>query len=345
MIDDRIVVRAPSNIALVKYMGKRDSEKNLPENASLSLTLSSLCTFVELRRVNSGGIRLVAERPASVGGEAPRISAAGEEKFLRHFARVQARGPDLFARFGFTSREGDAAIEIRSANTFPAAAGIASSASSFAALTLATMGFLVKERDRFQSEYGKNSDLRRALAALSREGSGSSARSFEGPFVAWTDDHSEKVESSLPPLSDLVVVVSGKEKSVGSSEAHRRVKSSPRWAGRIERANGRFEELRKALRLGDFSRVIELARDDSKDMHTLFETSNPPFSYFTDGTHAVLEFLAGESGCAVTMDAGPNVHVIVPQSEAELWRSKLTNRFPEYPLLVDREGTGAEFCR
>ena len=77
-------------------------------------------------------------------------------------------------------------------------------------------------------------------------------------------------------------------------------------------------------------------------MHGLFETAVPPFSYFSPGTRSVLDFLENEGGIAVTMDAGPNVHVLVPRSEEEAWRRKLSGRFPEFPILVDREGTGAE---
>ena len=133
------------------------------------------------------------------------------------------------------------------------------------------------------------------------------------------------------------------EKKVGSSEAHRRVRTSPHWDGRTTRATNRFADLRGALRSGNFASLAEIAEADFRDMHQLFETSNPPFSYFAPGTSAVLDFLEEETGIAVTMDAGPNVHVIVPQSDEEHWRRKLVARFPEFPVLVDREGTGAEF--
>jgi diphosphomevalonate decarboxylase len=139
------------------------------------------------------------------------------------------------------------------------------------------------------------------------------------------------------------VVVSAGEKSVGSSEAHRRVRTSPHWEGRALRATNRHRDVKRAVESGNFSSLGEIADAEFRDMHQLFETSNPRFSYFAPGTSEVLDFLDGETGVAVTMDAGPNVHVIVPQAEEEHWRRKLIARFPQFPILVDREGTGAEF--
>ncbi len=339
----RVLARAPSNIAFVKYMGKRDPDRNLPANPSLSLTLSGLCTYVELRAAAGSGLRFVREVPEGAKGRSPALTAAGEEKFLHHLSRVMDRAPDLLRAHGLAGGNAPAHVEIRTSNTFPAAAGIASSASSYAALTLAATAYHAGDADALRSRYASEPALRRALASLSREGSGSSCRSFEGPFVAWDEDRTERVESALGPLSDLVVVVSATEKKVGSSEAHRRVRSSPHWEGRATRAKNRYADLRNALRGGNFIGLSEIAEADFRDMHQLFETSVPPFSYFAPGTSEVLDFLDGESGIAVTMDAGPNVHVVIPQANEEYWRAKLTARFPEFPILVDREGTGAEF--
>lgn len=351
----KVLARAPSNIAIVKYMGKTDAARNLPANPSLSMTLSNLCTFVELRQATgtvasgpSAESRLVREVPEGARGEAPKLSDEGAAKFLRHLARAFERAPALLAESGIAARAPGDAVEIRTSNTFPAAAGVASSASSFAALTLAATAYAAADTDAFRAAYANEPALRRRLAALSREGSGSSCRSFEGPFVAWDGERTERVESALRPLSDLVVVVSAGEKKVGSSEAHRRVRTSSHWEGRIGRAANRYADLRRALARGDFAALGEIAEADFRDMHQLFETSAPPFSYFAPGTEAVLDYLESlpeyASAVAVTMDAGPNVHVIVHQSEEEHWRRTLAARFPEFPILVDREGTGAEFA-
>lgn len=349
----KVLVRAPSNIALVKYMGKTDGKNgdlstNIPENPSLSLTLSALCTFVEMSVLAgpSREHRFIAEVPDHAKGEAPLLSSAGLQKYMRHLLRCESRMAELFAPFQLTARsEFPGACTLRTSNTFPSAAGIASSASSFAGLTLAAAAVLAADSDLFLTTYRKNSEFRAALAALSREGSGSSCRSFEGPFVAWDGEGVKAVESHLPPLSDLVVVVSALEKKVGSSEAHRRVKSSPNWVGRTSRATERFQNLKIALVKNDFSALATIARADSKDMHELFATSVPPFSYLEKGSKQVLDFFKQEHPDAVvvvTLDAGPNVHLIVPQSEESHWKRVLNLRFPEFPILVDREGAGAE---
>src|SRR5690606_28765036 len=222
----RILVRAPSNIAIVKYMGKSAAspeKRNIPENPSISMTLSGLCTFLEVRASDGGKtgskVRLVEEPPAGARGESPKLSESGSQRFTDHFLRCVEKLPAVFVRFGLVAR-GDAAssYEIRTSNTFPHAAGIASSASSFAALTLATAALQALDREAFRKRYAEDAALRAALGSLSREGSGSSARSFDGPFVSWEGETVEAVPSSLPPLSDLVVVVSSGEKKVGSSE-------------------------------------------------------------------------------------------------------------------------------
>lgn len=349
----KVLVRAPSNIALVKYMGKKEGEGraflgNLPENPSLSLTLSALCTFVEISVLAgpSREHRFIAEVPEHAKGEAPSLSPGGLDKYMRHLIRCESEMGALFKSFHLPVRDAlPGACTVRTSNTFPAAAGIASSASSFAGLTLAVAVVMAADPDPFSAAYRNDPTLRAALAAVSREGSGSSCRSFDGPFVAWEEKVVTTVESLLPPLSDLVVVVSSKEKKVGSSEAHRRVKSSPNWMRRSERAAGRFQSLKSALAIGDFSLVASIAREDSKDMHELFRTSEPSFSYLKKGSQDVLEFLKKEHKnalFAVTLDAGPNIHVIVPQSEEIHWKKILNLRFPEFPVLVDRQGSGAE---
>ena len=207
----KTLAKAPSNIALIKYMGKKDSEKNLPSNGSLSMTLESLCSYVEVKRVEQGQGEVIWT------GESPledfRCPVLDEKAILRvknHVQKVFAEVPsDLdFKEFDW---------EIRSANTFPSGAGIASSASSFAALTLAVSAHLDSNCE--------------TVSSLSREGSGSSCRSFEGPFVKWEDETISKVESKMDPASDLVMIVSSKQKKVSSSEAHKRVVASPLWEG------------------------------------------------------------------------------------------------------------------
>ncbi|MFN7684742.1 MAG: diphosphomevalonate/mevalonate 3,5-bisphosphate decarboxylase family protein [Oligoflexia bacterium] len=337
----RVLARAPSNIAVIKYMGKEDPSLNLPANPSLSLTLSRLTSWTEIEWHGPGEFALDWRGASEVGGTAglrpvDLVSRPEIEKTTRHILRIaNALAPDVQPGFW----------KVRSGNRFPSGAGIASSASGFAALTLAVATAL----QRFT---GVQASIEQ-LTALSRQGSGSSCRSFEGPWVEWQGTQVRRL-SGDPGLSlcDLVLVVDERSKQVGSSEAHQRVLSSPLWAGRTDRASSRHAAICKIL--GSAGRPSGLERhwrefsalcfEEAMDMHELFHSANPAFSYWTDGTRSVLSWLKSrpELPVAVTLDAGPNVHLLVPAHEAASLRKQVEKSFPGLPLLEDEQGTGAE---
>lgn len=346
----KFLVRAPSNIALVKYMGKIDSSLNIPENASVSLTLNSLCTYVELAR-EPGKEKSIHWTPELPQVDAPMIPAQlserGLKRLIRHAERVLDIAPQILRRFGITQFREESNFYLKSANTFPAASGIASSASSFAAITLAMTAAQAENPDRLQSAWQSEVAFRREVASLSRQGSGSSCRSFEGPFVHWEGERAEKVDSTPNfDLAHFVVLISKDEKSVSSSEAHLRVKSSPLWEGRIERANARAKKVVQAIQRGDLTALSKLAWSESWEMHSLFHTSEDPFSYWKpgsiEGLHWLAQYLSEAHPPIVTMDAGPNIHVIVRADERELWAKRLGEHFGLEQVLHDRPGTGAE---
>ncbi len=355
----RIVTRAPSNIALMKYMGKLDSQKNIPDNPSLSMTLSRLCTVVEVE-VTRGEAesRWVAEAPRfrpldlSRGGiwASPELSTSGRSKVLTHVDRVRALIPSLYDRFGLewdqeVWRFGQ--LQFRTANTFPAASGIASSASSFAALTLATCAAFTRDAEVWNRIWADRSDFRRALAQISRLGSGSSCRSFEGPWVYWEGENAfAPVELALPEMAHFVVLIRTQPKDVSSSEAHLRVKTSPLWAGRVDRVIHRTTEVLQAMKTADLQAVSRLAWAELWEMHSLFHTAAQPFTYWEPGTLQALQFLSQwvgqDAGPIVTLDAGPNVHLIVDQKYRDLWLSRLKAEFTGFQILEDVQGAGAQ---
>lgn len=350
-----IVAEAPSNIALVKYMGK-DGPGNLPANPSISLTLSGLRSLVEARSAAHGADRWVPEAPAA-GGESPMLSEAGAARFLMHVERVRRASPAILARFGVASRE-PGALEIRSSNTFPPASGIASSASSFAALTLATAASCSSDREAFEKAWAREVELRRAFAVVSRQGSGSSCRSFEGPWVVWEGDSAAAIESSsVTELVDLVLLFRSEPKEVSSSDAHHLVRTSPLWDGRVERATVRLRDIEAAIGDGDLLPIALHSWSEAWEMHSLFHTSAEPFTYFEPGTIECLRWFSGVLAPfirapqsvkrpssvppIVTLDAGPNVHVLVPADEAADWKARILSRFPGLRILEDRQGRGA----
>jgi diphosphomevalonate decarboxylase len=286
-----IEVSAPSNIALIKYMGKTAESGNLPANASLSYTLEHLRSFVT---IEPGG-RQDEWKPLQ-GFDELKLSEVGLRKFLSHFALLKNEWkiPGNYV--------------IRSANNFPADAGLASSASSFAALTLAAAA-LARE---VHGEIRSPEDLSR----WSRRGSGSSCRSFFTPWALWKSDGAEAIEELDLKLEHAVILVEESRKEVSSSEAHRRVTSSSLFAGRVERAEKRLMELTNSLKAGMWKEACELCWAEFWDMHALFETSRPQFGYMQPGTLAALNKMRSiwseeGDGPMVTMDAGANVHVLL----------------------------------
>ncbi len=358
MREQRIVARAPSNIALIKYMGKSDSTLNIPENPSLSMTLSSLCTVAEVERSGAGGNYWFPELPRfrpkdlAPGGLwiSPDLSLSGRDKLLRHVDRVRDAVPALYDQFGIElDRETwrSAGLSLRTANTFPASSGIASSASSFAAVTLGVAAAFATDERSWSRAWQGLPELRRILAQLSRRGSGSSCRSFEGPWVYWEGEKAFVPHGlRLPEMAHFVILISTSPKQVSSSEAHLKIKSSPLWEKRVERVAARTAQLLEAMRSADLRKMSHLAWAELWEMHSLFHTASAPFTYWEPGTLQALQFFSQwidqSSPPIVTLDAGPNVHVIVDRSEKDLWRSRLKEQFKDFQILEDAQGQGAK---
>lgn len=287
---------APSNIAVIKYMGKETTGINEATNPSLSMTLKDFRTNVELE-LSTG-----EDRWEPLPGSTP-LRVESTKRFVDFFRRLKDKE---------NIRE---SFLLRSGNNFPSDAGLASSASSFAALTQAAYTAFSDLQNKPRPSAGD-------LANISRTGSGSSCRSFFSPWCAWEGDSVYQAKSALEPLVDTVIVHEAGFKKISSSEAHKRVKSSPLFAGRSERAKSRMNIALKALELGDFKKLAEVSWQDSWDMHSLFHTSQPPFFYFAPQTIAVLRFVEefwekNGFGPLATIDAGPNVHLLMKIPEKE----------------------------
>lgn len=316
--------KAPSNIALVKYMGKTDSSINLPSNPSLSLTLDGLLTFVEAVLVEQNTDKW--EPLHQEGVEILQLSSKGEQRFLSNWQRLKTF-------FGIEQN-----FCLRSANNFPADCGIASSASSFAALTL-----LAYEVCKDLGSKNRDIDVY-TLANLSREASGSSCRSLFDPWSTWDGERVEGLESFFKDVFHFVAVVDHSVKGVSSSEAHQRVTSSDLFKGRPERARLRYEQIKRALLTGgndSWQRLYQICWQEFWDMHSLFETSNPHFGYMTAGSLNVISqarklWEQKNDGPIVTMDAGANVHFIWREDQQNLaldFKNSIAN---DYQVWVGR---------
>jgi len=307
----KISAEAPSNIALIKYMGKIDHQNNVPSNPSISYTLPHLKTKVSID-VTENINALWMSDPTSTYSLS--LSDEGKNKFLIHWDRCHQKMAPGFQK----------GVVITSGNNFPSDCGLASSASSFAALTLAShelflkLGLLEKEWTREE------------LAQLSREGSGSSCRSFLEPWVLWSGSKVQSIENTeWTNLLHSVVIVDHVKKKVSSSVAHRKVTSSPLFEGRNDRAQQGCEKLQKYLKQKDsWSSMYQLVWNDFWDMHVLFETSVPSFNYMTPKSLLALRFLQEDweqkgDGPLITMDAGPNIHLLYRKNQDDLQQEHL----------------------
>ncbi len=298
----RWFAKAPSNIALIKYMGKKNYDTNVPDNPSLSYTLPHLISDVEIE-TQAGDVD--SWEPLNKEDQPPlALSSHAQARFLKHLNFLKAQ-------FNYSG-----AFIVRSCNNFPHSSGFASSASSFAALTQCAILAL--------SELTKTPcpDIE-TQAQLSRQGSGSSCRSFFSPWALWSDETVKAIDLPFMDLHHEVIVIDQNEKDVSSSEAHKRIKNNLHYSLRPERAAQHLNRLLAAFERKDWMAAYHVCWDEFQDMHQLFSTCAEPFSYITDKSQAALNALQAlwqlkGDGPLITMDAGPNIHLLYRNNQSKL---------------------------
>ena len=310
---------APSNIALIKYMGKTDVNLNTPCNTSLSYTLEHLRTFVRIKKSEQANDSWAALKRSDL--RPIELSAKGKEKFLQFFLKLKTQ----FGTEGF--------FEIESANNFPSDCGLASSASSFAALTLAAYTWAVQHNSVSPKSLEE-------LAQISRQGSGSSCRSFFTPWVTWDKETVKKVELPFTNLLHQVILCDESVKLVSSSKAHTLVLTSDLFNGRPERAETRFFGLVQSLRTAQWKIAFEICWNEFWDMHGLFHTANPAFMYMNGHSQNVLQKILQQwqltgDGPLVTMDAGSNVHLLYRQDQVADYQNMIQIFNKDYAMWTD----------
>jgi diphosphomevalonate decarboxylase len=319
----KATISAPANIAFVKYWGARDLERVIPCNPSISMTLSrcvSNCTVEPL----DGEVDEVWLAQAGGGFSVPPHDFAGRVR--AHLDRIRE----------WAGWEG--AFRVATRTEFPSAAGLASSASGFAALTLACVAAL----DRMASPQEIS-----ALARLS--GSGSAARSVFGGYVEWPAGGPEDDPWAGPlaaadewDLRDVIAVVEIGPKVISSLEGHRRAPTSPYYTKRLELIPERLERTRRAIAERDFGLLGPVLEEEAIDLHLIAMSSQPPIFYWSSGTIDVLRLMRemrqeGVEAYA-TLDAGANVHVICPPESED----DVADRLEELAAVgfVIRDGVG-----
>lgn len=355
----RVLVKAPSNIAWIKYMGKKESSTNLPANPSFSMTLNHLCTWMEIQTQSSSQMSFKWESavPLSIPQERkrshfqiPHLNEKSRQRVFQFLKRIRSELSSLFHRFDLAmddQRINQSEFIFKTVNTFPESSGIASSASSFAALTLAFATVCATQPEVLVKFWGQEIEFRRGLSKISRLGSGSSCRSLMGPWVLWEEEDVTLCHSDeMPELVHFVILLNSQPKAISSSDAHQRIQSSPLWLGRTQRVNEQLKKLLGAFQSGDLPFLSKILWKEAWEMHSLFHTCETPFSYWEPETLAALKWLGqwidSPAPPLVTLDAGPNIHVSVKSSEQEFWRKRLQEQFSGTLILEDQPGEGAK---
>ncbi|MCS7177862.1 MAG: diphosphomevalonate decarboxylase [Anaerolineae bacterium] len=321
MSELRATAEAGANIALTKYWGNADPDLRIPANDSVSITLD--CT----RTVTT--VAFQPDRPEDeITVDGRLLTGPARERVSHHLDLLRERaGVPWRAR-------------VVSRNNFPAGAGIAASASGFAALTLAgaaALGLDLSPRD---------------LSVLARRGSGSAARSIFGGFVllhTGARDEDAFAEPLYGPdwwdVRDLIVVVSRAEKAVPSSEGHLLAPTSALHRARVARVAELNRQLLDALARRDFAALGHAAEEDALLMHAVMMTSRPSLIYWLPETVALIrrvQALRAEGIPAYfTIDAGPNVHVLTLPAYADHLQADLRALPGVQAVISCRPGPGA----
>lgn len=326
MSDRRATAISRPNIALLKYWGTRDDDLNLPLNPSVSLTLDGLTTRTTVVFEHD----LKEDSLVLDGGPADEAARARVARHLDHVREDAGADPDLHAR-------------VVSENSFPMGAGIALSASAFSALTVAATAALGIKRTR------------RELSAMARLGSGSASRSLFGGFVEWDEgeDHASSSARQLAPpdhwdLHDVVLVVERGHKRVTSQSGHALARTSPLLQGRLTWVRTVLPTVREAIQARDLATLGPIVERDALAMHGIMMTSTPPLLYWGPGTMRVLRAVHRwrEQGvpCWFTIDAGPNVHVLVPGDGVDevVHRAREELELDDADILAAGPGEGTE---
>lgn len=322
--NNAVTARAHTNIALVKYWGKKDENLIIPYTGSLSLTLDYFYTDTQV----AFDANLTTDD----------VQIDGQPASAKTTARVSRFLDIVRQRSGITQ-----SAAVRSTNHVPTAAGLASSASAFAALAAAS-----------SRAAGMNLSLT-DLSRLARRGSGSACRSIFGGFAEWqpgTDDtNSYAIPIKSHGLADLRVIalttVKG-PKAISSRQGMRlSVTTSPYYPAWIQTAQADLVALKAALAAADFTAIGKISELNAMRMHALTLSADPDFTYFNGQTLTIIDLVKSlrHSGveCYYTIDAGPNVKVLCQSETTEKIVTTFSKVLGDENVIVTKPGPGVQY--
>lgn len=318
---NKVKVKANANIALVKYWGKKDETLIIPYNGSISLTLKEFYTITEVEKINEDHDQFYLDGSLQDEKETKRIS-----NFI-----------DLFRQKSNNNQK----VRIFSKNYFPTAAGLASSASGYAALAGALNSL-------YELKLSKKD-----LSKMARKGSGSASRSIFGGLVEWVagedDDSSyaKKIDDASWDIGMIAVILNDKKKQVSSRYGmSQTVKTCPFYKDWVESTKDDLLHMKDAIKNIDLRKIGEIAESSALKMHATMMATKPPVIYFEEKTISVIKLVAQmrEEGILAyfTMDAGPNVKIITNSKYKDIIIKRLTEIVSKDHIIYSEVGNDLE---
>jgi len=304
---------SPSNIALIKYWGKKGFQ--IPANPSLSLTLEHSRTTMSMQWEKSG-IKTQDQISLDFSFEGKKRPDF-EIKIIKYFNHLSEKWPQLLQYD----------LKIESSNSFPHSAGIASSASSMSALSLCLMDFFVATG----AESLAQEKFFNMASNLARQGSGSACRSLFGGFVLWGEwpsvmnshdgwacEVKQNIDEDFKNIGDAILIVSSEEKQLSSSQGHQLMSEHPFALARFKQARVEMAKLFSVLCDGNWIDFQKIVQHEALTLHALMMSSQNPTILLNPNTLKIIEVIENferetKMPLAYTLDAGPNVHLLYPK--------------------------------
>ena len=318
--------RAPSNIALIKYWGKKTNQ--IPLNPSISFTLKNCFTQTKI----SFQTTKVGTLDFSFLFEGKK-NTSFEDKLRQFFIRIEKYCPYL----------SNLELKIESRNSFPHSSGIASSASSYSALSLCIMDIEKKLNPSIDNKF-----FLKKASFIARLGSGSACRSTLGFFSIWGKSdcfdlasdlyaikYPNKIHDDYKGICDTVLIVDKEKKEVSSTLGHNLMDVHSFSNNRLNQVKINFKNLKNALENGDYDMFIRVVELEALSIHAMMMTSDPPYILLKPNTIKIINLIwkyrkENDSKICFTLDAGANIHLIYPKKEYDSIQEFIKNELIKF---------------
>lgn len=340
----KVTWRSPSNIALVKYWGKK-SGVQIPANPSISFTLDACHSETSVSLIEKEGKGKDIEMRFYFDG---KTNMAFQLKMLKFFESIKKDFP-------FLSQYG---LLIHSTNSFPHSSGIASSASAMSALSMC----LCDLQQQVSGKKLSNEKFLQQASHYARLGSGSAARSVypliaewgKASFVKGSSDNyalpmDDMLHKTFRTYQNTILIASSEEKKVSSRVGHSLMKTNPFAKTRYAQANTNLKELLGALKTGDLEKFGAITEEEAMTLHALMMCSTPSFVLMAPATLTMIDKIRRfreETKLPVyfTLDAGPNIHLLYPKNIAnkvhDFIYADLAKHCEKGKMIFDNVGKG-----